>query len=80
MRQWDELNQFVELVKWDMIFDLNSLRRKDGQWLPDQAKELMDYTSKKGYKLAGWELGNGGVYFSILLIFYLILTNKCHIL
>lgn len=58
VRQWDELNRFAELVEWDMIFDLNSLRRKDGQWLPDQAKEMMDHAAKKGYKIAGWELGN----------------------
>lgn len=57
-RQWDELNQFVETVGWDLIFDLNSLFRKNGLWLPDNAKLLMDYTSQKGYKIAGWELGN----------------------
>ncbi|CAC5366171.1 HPSE [Mytilus coruscus] len=57
-RQWDELNGFAEMVGWDLIFDLNSLLRQNGQWLPDNAKLLMDYTSQKGYKIAGWELGN----------------------
>jgi heparanase 1 len=60
-KQWDELNQFVETVGWDLIFDLNSLFRKNGLWLPDNAKLLMDYTSQKGYKIAGWELGNGKI-------------------
>ncbi|XP_052102579.1 heparanase-like [Mytilus californianus] len=57
-RQWDELNGFAEMVGWDLIFDLNSLLRQNGQWLPDNAKLLMDYTSQKGYKIVGWELGN----------------------
>ncbi|CAG2214525.1 HPSE [Mytilus edulis] len=57
-KQWDELNHFVEVVGWDLIFDLNGLLRQDGLWLPDNAKLLMDYTSQKGYKIAGWELGN----------------------
>ncbi|XP_063435248.1 heparanase-like [Mytilus trossulus] len=57
-RQWDELNGFVEMVGWDLIFDLNSLLRQNEQWLPDNAKLLMDYTTQKGYKIAGWELGN----------------------
>ncbi|VDI33358.1 Hypothetical predicted protein [Mytilus galloprovincialis] len=57
-RQWDELNHFVEEVGWDLIFDLNSLLRQNGQWSPANAKQLMDYTTQKGYKIAGWELGN----------------------
>ncbi|XP_076105371.1 heparanase-like isoform X2 [Mytilus galloprovincialis] len=57
-KQWDQLNHFVEVVGWDLIFDLNGLLRQDGLWLPDNAKLLMDYTSQKGYKIAGWELGN----------------------
>ncbi|CAG2237206.1 HPSE [Mytilus edulis] len=57
-RQWDELNHFVEEVGWDLIFDLNSLLRQNAQWSPANAKQLMDYTTQKGYKIAGWELGN----------------------
>lgn len=57
--QFDELNNFVTKVGWSLIFDLNSLLREGGQWLPDNAKLLMDYTSQKGYKITGWELGNG---------------------
>lgn len=57
-KQWDELNHFVEMVGWDLIFDLNGLLRQNGLWLPDNAKLLMDYTTQKGYKIAGWELGN----------------------
>lgn len=56
--QWDQLNQFVEYVGWDLIFDLNSLLRKNGLWLSDNAKLLLDYTTQKGYKVTGWELGN----------------------
>ncbi|XP_076105374.1 heparanase-like isoform X2 [Mytilus galloprovincialis] len=56
--QFDELNNFVTKVGWSLIFDLNSLLREGGQWLPDNAKLLMDYTSQKGYKITGWELGN----------------------
>lgn len=56
--QWDQLNIFVAKVGWSLIFDLNSLLRKNGNWSPENAQLLLNYTSMKGYKIAGWELGN----------------------
>lgn len=56
--QWDALNHFVSKVGWDLIFDLNSLLRNNGQWSTDNAELLLNYTATKGYKVAGWELGN----------------------
>ncbi|XP_067659200.1 heparanase-like [Haliotis asinina] len=57
-RLWDEINAFTANVGWDVIFGLNVLERRDGQWDPANAEVFLDYTSKKGYKLYGLELGN----------------------
>jgi heparanase 1 len=54
--QWDQLNIFVAKVDWSLIFDLNSMLRKNGNWSPENAQLLLNYTSMKGYKIAGWEL------------------------
>ena len=47
------------MAKLDLVFDLNELLRNGESWYPDNAHKLMEYTVKKGYKVAGWELGNG---------------------
>ncbi|KAK6174480.1 hypothetical protein SNE40_017749 [Patella caerulea] len=56
--EWDQLNNFVSEVGWDLIFDLNVFLRKDGRWDPTNAIELLKYTIEKGYKPAAYELGN----------------------
>ncbi|KAK3595333.1 hypothetical protein CHS0354_004488 [Potamilus streckersoni] len=56
---FDELYDFAVAVNWDLIFDLNSLLRKeDGSWDPTNAMKLFQYASKKNYTISGWELGN----------------------
>ncbi|XP_067658868.1 heparanase-like [Haliotis asinina] len=55
---WDAVNTFVQDVNWKLIFGLNALKRKEGNWDPTNAKELLQYNSAKGYQLAGLELGN----------------------
>ncbi|XP_071116314.1 heparanase-like [Haliotis cracherodii] len=55
---WDAVNTFAKDVNWKFIFGLNALKRKEGQWDPTNAKELLQYNSAKGYQLAGFELGN----------------------
>ena len=33
---------------------------RDGPvWDPRNAEDLLNYTTKNGYRIAGWELGNG---------------------
>ncbi|KAK6174483.1 hypothetical protein SNE40_017751 [Patella caerulea] len=54
----DKLNLFTQDVGWDLIFDFNVFLRKNGQWDPTNAIELLKYTVKQGYKPAGYELGN----------------------
>ena len=57
--QWDAVNMFVQNVSWKLIFGLNQLlRNTDGSWDSSNAEKLIDYTMKKGYRVA-WELGNG---------------------
>ncbi|XP_048250525.1 heparanase-like isoform X2 [Haliotis rufescens] len=61
--EWDKLNNFLETVGWDLVFGLNVLKRKDGQWDPDNAKELMTYSNARNYKIPAFELGNEPEYF-----------------
>lgn len=57
---WDEIHEFVQEAKLDLIFDLNVLKRtKDQKWNSTNAIELLKYTQGQGYTMAGWELGNG---------------------
>lgn len=57
---WDEIHEFVQKAKLDLIFDLNVLKRtKDQKWNSTNAIELLKYTQGRGYTMAGWELGNG---------------------
>ncbi|XP_071116310.1 heparanase-like [Haliotis cracherodii] len=60
---WDNLNDFVRAVGWDLVFGLNVLKRKDGQWDPENAKELMSYSYARNYKMPAFELGNEPEYF-----------------
>ncbi|XP_048250306.1 heparanase-like isoform X2 [Haliotis rufescens] len=55
---WDLINKFSAAVGWELIFDLNVLIRDQGSWDPTNAMLLMNYTKSRGYKLAGFELGN----------------------
>ena len=56
---WDKIHTFIQKVGWDLIFDLNALQRNGEEWDSRNARALMEYTRSKGYKVAGWELGNG---------------------
>ena len=56
---FDELHDFISTVDWDLIFDVNLLYRTNDRWDPSNARELMKYTVKRGYRVAAWELGNG---------------------
>ncbi|XP_055956296.1 hyaluronoglucuronidase [Patella vulgata] len=55
---WDQLNRLTREAGWDLIFGLNLRMRKNGHWDPKNALKLFQYTIKKGYHVAGWELGN----------------------
>ena len=56
---YGELISFVDAAGFKLIFDLNSLLRIGEKWNTTNAYELLEYTVKKGYPIAGWELGNG---------------------
>lgn len=60
MFDWVYLNEFVRSIPgWKLIFDLNVLQRTNGHWDPSiNASSLLVESSKKGYCLAGFELGN----------------------
>ncbi|KAL5022409.1 hypothetical protein ScPMuIL_001564 [Solemya velum] len=62
---WDRLNIFSRDVGWKMIFGLNALRRINNVWFPFNARDLMNYTSYKGYNITGFELGNEPDYFPV---------------
>ncbi|KAK6174438.1 hypothetical protein SNE40_017715 [Patella caerulea] len=55
---WDMLNDFVKSSGWELIFDLNIFLRSNGHWNATNALQLFNYSIEKGYKPAGFELGN----------------------
>ncbi|XP_048746309.2 heparanase-like [Ostrea edulis] len=58
-RIWDEIHKFIQEAKFDLIFDLNVLMRTEAnEWNSTNAIQLLKYTQRKGYRMAGWELGN----------------------
>lgn len=66
LSRWDQLNTFFSKAGALVIFGLNALTGRTiksdnsavGNWDYTNAKSLMRYTVKKGYKIHGWELGN----------------------
>lgn len=62
--RWDELNEFIHNAGLKLIFAFNAFQRKNDVWDPTNAELLMNYSSKKHYDIAGWELGNGMTYMS----------------
>ena len=60
-RRWDEVNDFARAVDLRLAFTLNagpSARDERGDWNPDSARALIDYSRSRGYPVAVWELGN----------------------
>lgn len=59
--QWDSLNDFARAVGFDVVFTLNAgpgPRDESGAWTSNNARELMEYTVSRGYRVGVWELGN----------------------
>ncbi|XP_070206938.1 hyaluronoglucuronidase-like [Littorina saxatilis] len=56
---WETINEFTKEVGWDLIFDLNALKRNaDGSWNHDNARQLLQFSADRNYTIAGFELGN----------------------
>ncbi|XP_048250529.1 heparanase-like [Haliotis rufescens] len=55
---WDALNAFVHNTGLKLVISLNLLLRDGTKWNPSDAKQLLKYSSDKGYPFAGIELGN----------------------
>ncbi|XVF85848.1 hypothetical protein PTKIN_Ptkin17bG0150700 [Pterospermum kingtungense] len=68
MDRWDELNQLFNRTGALVTFGLNALIGKKesktarqlwvGEWESENARDLMQYTISKGYKIDSYELGN----------------------
>ena len=58
-QDWIQLNQFSQLANWDLLFDVNVLKRNvHGQWSPRNARQLMAFSVNHGFTNISWELGN----------------------
>ncbi|XP_048250493.1 heparanase-like isoform X2 [Haliotis rufescens] len=55
---WDALNAFIHKAGLKLVINLNLMLRNGTKWNPSNAKQLLKYSSDKGYPLAGIELGN----------------------
>ncbi|KAJ7943376.1 Heparanase-like protein [Quillaja saponaria] len=69
MKRWDELNELFNKTGVKLTFGLNALFGKKpskqdlhglwvDDWNPQNARDLMEYTISKGYKIDSYELGN----------------------
>jgi heparanase 1 len=59
--EWDAVHEFAGALGYRVMFVLNAgpgPRAADRHWLPDNARTLLEYTRKRGYDVALWELGN----------------------
>ncbi|MGE0869000.1 MAG: hypothetical protein AB7P03_10565 [Kofleriaceae bacterium] len=59
--KWDGVLTFAELIQAPILFTLNAgaaHRNEAGQWIPDNARTLIDYSVANGDRVAVWELGN----------------------
>ena len=67
--QWDAANAFVDRNDLRLMFTLNAgpgNRTLAGNWRPENAKELLVYSAKRGYPVDVWELGNElNVFFAV---------------
>jgi heparanase 1 len=58
---WKRIHRFVRRARLDLLFTLSAGpadRDEAGAWQPDNARDLIGYTVRKGYPVSGWELGN----------------------
>lgn len=66
LSRWDELNDFFNETRAEIIFGLNALNGRKvqadgstvGAWNSTNAESFMRYTVKKNYTMYAWELGN----------------------
>lgn len=63
----DDLFVFASKVGWDVMFGMNMLDRNPVSWEPWDALKILSYISKKGYPLAGLELGNEPDVYNLIL-------------
>ncbi|XP_076442083.1 heparanase-like [Babylonia areolata] len=57
-KQWKQLNDFVQEVGWDLIFDFNQFLRKGDSWDPDNARELLTFSQEQNLTIHCFQLGN----------------------
>jgi heparanase 1 len=58
---WDDLDRFVRRADLKLVFTLNAgpgARDRDGGWVPDGARRLLEHAGLRGTPVALWELGN----------------------
>ena len=59
--QWDAVNRFAQEAGLELVFTLNAgrgPRDSRDRWKVENARELMDYSVEKGYKVVAWGFGN----------------------
>jgi len=59
--EWDAVNAFARALQLQVVLGVNAgpgPRDAAGNWLPDNARQLLSYTVSRGYPLAGVEFGN----------------------
>lgn len=55
---WLKLANFANKTGLSMLFDLNALLRENNKWVPDNPKELINFSNAHKINV-DWQLGNG---------------------
>jgi heparanase 1 len=58
---WKHIHEFIGKVQMSLLFTVSaglSDRDADGVWQEENARRLIAYSVKKGYRVAAWEFGN----------------------
>lgn len=59
--QWDGIADFARSLDYEILFTLNAgpgSRDGTGRWTPDNAREIIEYTTAQQIPVVLWELGN----------------------
>jgi heparanase 1 len=66
--QWDALNHFAGEADLQVVFALNAgqgPRDEAGRWMPDNARQLIQYSAEQNYPITAWSMGNESNLFPI---------------
>ena len=56
---WDEYQEFASATGMTFLMGLNALTQVNGSWFTGNARQLLEYSRRRGYCNINFELANG---------------------